>query len=338
MKRIAAIAIVLGITICVAAPSEAYTHLGASNNVALAIQWSGDLIDDASAPFAILVRSDSFADSLAAGALAGFIGAPVLMNPPGGGLDPRVENELGRTGADTVLVIGGTAAVSDQTVADLDADGFIVHRYAGTNRVQTAVKVFQEVALVEDSPIYDTATEVLIVRGFGDGSSAFADSLGAGMLGGTTGRPLLLTETATLSTDTRDAIAGASQLTKAVIVGGTAAVSQAVQDQLLAMGLTVERIAGSSRFETAALTADQSYDDTPGHIVALVEGINSNSWASGYPASVRSGGAVVLADGAALPDATRSFLESQSGGDLYCAPEVNHTACQAADGVLNSGG
>lgn len=195
MKRIAAVIIVLGIMLGVAPPSQAYTHLGATNNVALAIQWRQALLPEGS-PFAILVRSDSFADSLAAGARAGVIGAPVLMNSPGGGLDDRVENEL---------------------------------------------------------------------------------------------------------------------------------------------GLTVERIAGENRFETAARTADRSFNGTPGDIVAMVEGLNANSWASGYPASVSSGGAVVLADGDTLPDATASFLSSQPGDELYCAPEVSHTACLAADGLLDGG-
>ena len=336
MKRIAAVVIVLGIMLGVAPPSQALTHLGATDNVALAIKWRQALLPDGS-PFAILVRSDSFADSLAAGALAGFIGAPVLMNPPGGALDDRVAAELSAMGADTVLVIGGTAAVSDATEADLEAEGYIVNRYAGDNRIATAVAVFEQVALVEDSPIYDSSTVVFLARGFGDGSSAFADSLGAGMLAGTTGGPLLLTETATLSSETRAAIQSASGLTDAVIVGGTAAVSQAIENELTSMGLIVERIAGENRFETAARTADRSFNGTPGDIVAMVEGLNANSWASGYPASVSSGGAVVLADGDTLPDATASFLSSQPGGELYCAPEVSHTACLAADGLLNGG-
>lgn len=337
MKRIAAVVIVLGILIGFAPPSEAYTHLGASNNVALSIQWRQNLKPGGS-PFAILVRSDSFADSVAAGALAGFVGAPVLMNPPSGGLDPAIENDLAAMNADTVLVIGGTAAVSNGTITDLRDAGYTVNRYAGTNRVATAVAVFQQAALVESSRIYRSANTVFIARAFGDGSSAFADSLGAGMLAGTEGGPLMLTDTTSLSADTRNAIAAASQLTHAVIVGGTAAVSAAVENELRSGGLIVERIAGATRFETAAQTADRSYGNVPGDVVALVEGINDNSWASGYPASVASGGAVVLADGATLPPATRTFLAAQAGGDVYCAPEVDHNACIEADTVVNGGG
>src|SRR5688500_18859882 len=121
MKRIVAAVAALVVLQGVAPPAQAYTHFGASNNVGLSAQWSQARF--ASATDAIVVRSDSFADSLAAGALAGMIDAPVLMNPPGGGLDARIGNELSRLGVERVRVIGGTAAVSEQTVTDLETAG-----------------------------------------------------------------------------------------------------------------------------------------------------------------------------------------------------------------------
>jgi putative cell wall-binding protein len=332
MKRIAAPLLALATLVAASSPARAggtgdYTHFGATNNVSLSVQFSQQLFGVGSS-VAILVRSDSFADSLAAGALAGVLDAPVLMNPPGAGLDARISNELARLGVDLVVVVGGTAAVSDQTEADLASEGYTVSRRAGANRVATAAAVMA----MSD---YDGAETVYIARAFGTGSSGFADSLGAGMLAGTNGGPLVITDTATLSSETQAAIEARSSLTRAVIVGGTAAVSGAVESQLRGLGLDVERIAGATRFETAALTADQSFDPGRSRVVAIVDGLHTNSWASGYPASAAAGGAVVLSDGSSIPAPTRSFLESQATGIVYCAPEVTHEACEAADVFLN---
>lgn len=101
------------------------------------------------------------------------------------------------------------------------------------------------------------------------------------------------------------------------------------------MGLEVERIAGTTRFETAARIADQSFDPDRSRVVAVVDAFHTNSWASGFPASAAAGGAVVLSEGETLPAETESFLTSQDTGNLYCAPEVGHDACLAAEDLLN---
>jgi putative cell wall-binding protein len=327
MRRIAAVIGALGLLVLAAAPAQArYTHLGATTNVALSVQWSQQLFPTG-ATSAIVVRDDGFADSLAAGADAGASGAPVLMNPPAAGLDPRIENELARLGATRVLLIGGTAAVSAQTESDLQADGYLVVRSAGANRIETAAHVMQDE--------FEDVDSVVLARAFGDGTAGFADSLGAGMLAGSMIRPLLLTETATLSTATRDVLAATPSVTRVVIAGGTAAVSDAVVAQLQGMGLTVERVAGTDRFATAVALASRSLDDDG--IVALVDGVHANARASGVPASASGRGAVVLANGTALPEATRAFLDAQpeDAHELFCSPEVDHNVCLAAEAVLN---
>jgi hypothetical protein len=178
--------------------------------------------------------------------------------------------------------------------------------------------------------LYDGAEVVYIAR-----SDSFADSLGAGMLAGSGAAPLVITETARLTADTRAAIVDHPALTTAVIVGGTAAVSDAVAAELATLGLDVERVAGGSRFDTAALTADRSFDPGRSRVVALVDAFHADSWTSGYPASAAAGGAVVLSDGNTVPAPTRSFLSSQDDGVLYCAPEVGHDACLEAEALLN---
>src|SRR5688500_12176442 len=103
MKR--ALVVLLAVFVVLpGSPAAAYTHFAAPTNVRVSVEWSETLFPSG-ATAAILVRSDGFADSLAAGALAGSIGAPVLLNPPGGGLDPNIDNELARLGVERVEVI-----------------------------------------------------------------------------------------------------------------------------------------------------------------------------------------------------------------------------------------
>lgn len=312
-----------------------YDHLAASDNVSLAVRWSSTLFADGDADEAVLVRSDSFADSLAAGALAGAIGAPVLMTPPGASVDDRVLDELARLGVDRVWAIGGTAAVSAAAVSALEVAGYDVLRLAGADRTATAAAVL---AGAGGGDLYDGVDTVYLARAFADDASrAFADSLGAGMVAGSLGRPLLLTETGRLSSSSRAAIE-ASGATIVVVAGGTAAVSEAVVEELRAMGVGVLRIAGADRFATASSLAGASFDEDRSRLVALVEGLDANSWASGFAAAAAAGGAVLLADGAALPAPTVDRLAAIAAatGDavLVCAPEVDDTACARAAHVL----
>ena len=339
MRRIGGIIIIIGLWLGVAPPSSAYTHFGSTNNTSLSIQWSEATMTEHQPDTAIIVRTDSFADSLAAGALAARATSPILMNPPDGGLHPAISNELARLGVDNVKVIGGTAAVSAQTAADLEAEGYAVERLAGTNRIETAVAVMQG---AYDGNLFSDADSVVLVRGFGDDvdpTRGFADSLGAGVLAGSLVAPLLVTATDALSPETRAAIESMEAVATVAIAGGTGAVSAAVEAELVGMGLTVTRFAGADRAETAAILARRTFNPNGRRHVALVDGHAANSWASGFASAAVRDGAVLVSEGAALPTATSDVLaelrRDRNGGELFCAPEVHHDACLAAESLLN---
>lgn len=79
-----------------------------------------------------------FPDALAAGAAAGVFGIPILLVTPTG-VPQSTRDEIERLRPDTIFVAGGTAAVSDQTAADLAAiAGSSVERFAGVDRYDTA--------------------------------------------------------------------------------------------------------------------------------------------------------------------------------------------------------
>ena len=118
---------------------------------------------------------------------------------------------------------------------------------------------------------YDTM-RVVATTGFTRASTVvlacgdnYPDALAAASLAGINDSPVLLTTKDALLTQTADAIKllGAS---KAIVLGGEAAVSHGVVDSLVGMGLEVSRIQGQTREQTAALIAadvvGQSSPDT----------------------------------------------------------------------------
>ena len=278
-------------------------------NVEVAVEYS-KLAFPTGAPAAFLGRDDAFPDNLASGGGQGRLNAPLLLTD-GEALSPESATELERLGATVVNILGGTNAVSQEVEDALEAEGYIVERLAGETRLETAIDVAQT--------LFPTATTAILARAFpgeGDPTQAFADSLAAGGWAADAELPVLLTQTELLS-DSTEAYLDSSAIQNVFLVGGTAALSEQVQTDLEALGVTVTRISGPTRFDTAVEIASErgfeSSADTQTTI--LVEGQDPNAWASGFPAAALADGAnapIVLANGETLPQATIDFLVSDA--------------------------
>jgi hypothetical protein len=102
-----------------------------------------------SASAVVLARSDFFADALAGGPLAAFVGGPLLITPGAAlspGIDPRVLAEIERVlpvGA-TVYVLGGDLALAPGIDAALSAAGYSVVRVFGQDEYATAVAIAEQ--------------------------------------------------------------------------------------------------------------------------------------------------------------------------------------------------
>lgn len=87
------------------------------------------------------------------------------------------------------------------------------------------------------------------------------DALGGAALAGALDCPILLTKKASLPAETRAEIIRLGA-TKAIVLGGTGAVSSMVDGQIRAIaGVSVERIDGSSRYDTANQVAERTIDE-----------------------------------------------------------------------------
>lgn len=282
----------------------------------------------------LLASEVVFADALASGALQG--DRTLLLNAPDE-LEPEVLEEIRRLGAGTVRILGGEQAIAPAVADQLVAAGLTVDRTSGATRLETAVAIGRLDGL-------DTASGFLgrafAADGASDPTQAFADSLALGGWAAEAGRRIYLTPTEALSDTPSEAIDedGMGALT---IVGGTAAVSDAVADDVEALVDDVGRVSGDTRFASAVAvaTARGVTAQSPTANVIVVEGQAANAWAAGFTVAGLSAdlpAPVLLANGPDLPEATQEALATavaeEVGRTVICVAHPD--ACAAVAVVL----
>lgn len=281
-------------------------------------------------------RSDGFADSLSSALLQRH--GPLLLVPSGGPVGDRVRLEMGRHTVEEVIVLGGESAIEPAVVDELVALGYTVHRRQGATRFETAIDIARQ-----DAP---TATTAVLARAFPaagstDETQAWADSIAAGAMAAELEAPVLLSQTEVLTGATR-AYLEESAVEEVLLIGGTAALGQAVEDELRSMGLTTVRIAGGDRFETAVEIAARRGASTAADAsrVVLVDGQAPDGWAAGFAAASHAsdtGAPIILTAGDVIPPATETYLEAAASPTFAGATTplvftclVPASVCQAA--------
>ncbi len=159
--------------------------------------------------------------------------------------------------------------------------GDSVTRLAGAGRVETAIEISQ--AGFEDG----AAGAVVLSR-----SDLFPDALSGSPLAISEDAPLLLTASEGLDDIVADEIERVLPPNGTVhLLGGTAALSQQAEDDVVALGYTIERYDGVDRFATARLIAEEGLDSPDTVLIA-----NGRD----FPDAVSAGAAGGVADAAVL--------------------------------------
>ncbi|QFT90764.1 N-acetylmuramoyl-L-alanine amidase LytC precursor [Bacillus sp. THAF10] len=175
-------------------------------------------------------------------------------------------------------------------VREVDA----AERISGDSRYSTAVKISHKG--------WKSAEVVVLARG-----NSFPDALAGGPLAYTHHAPILLTPQNSLHTETKKEIQrlGAK---KAIILGGTAAISSNVATELEQMGIKVDRIAGSNRYDTAAKIAQQLKSSQ----VFVVNGSNFPDALAVVPYAAKNGIPILLTKSTSLPSETNQAVKGKS--------------------------
>lgn len=254
-------------------------------DTAVRISWQFDPGVDA----VYVARGDSFPDAIAAAAIAGAQGAPLLFTQPGN-LPAATGAELTRLAPDDVHVLGGTAAVSEAVVADIStAAGVEATRVDGDNRYETA-------ATLAGAPGVDAAT-VYVATG-----QDYPDALAAAASAGTTSSPVLLVQQGRVPAVTAETLLGLEP-EQIVLLGGDSAVSQEVEAQLAEVA-EVTRVEGENRYDTARLLAGENGLEE----VTVASGETWPDALAASAAAAHGGTPLLLVKSDALPRATETSL------------------------------
>ena len=192
-------------------------------------------------------------------------------------------------------VLAGAAAPAGAT-----ADA-VANRLSGADRYVTARAIA--------TSTFTSSTVAILV-----GGESFADALPAAYLSGAEQAPLLLTPAAALPAgllNTLDAL----KVDGVQVVGGTSSVSAHVVSQLEAAGLSVERLAGANRYETARKVAELLPIEAVGKFGAgaaaiVVTGESFPDALAAGPLSASQGLPILLTNSAGLHDQAKAALQS----------------------------
>ena len=189
----------------------------------------------------VLATSESYWDALSANSLAGSLNAPVLLTHHNQ-LPAQTIAELKRLKTSKVVVCGGENAISNDVVAQLKDLNIEVERIAGNMASDTANDIAQKLA----------NTDMAVVTT----SWGYEDALSAASFAYAKKAPIFLADynTATLDASSIQTMKDKG-VKKVYIVGGASVVSPEVEAQLSAAGITVERIAGQTAYDTSAKLA-----------------------------------------------------------------------------------
>lgn len=238
-----------------------------------------------------LATGKDYPDALAGAALAGHDGAPILLAHDRASLPAATAAALSELAPAKVVALGGANVIRDSVLDEVRNLGIEVQRVAGKDRYETAIGVG---TLMPESDTVYLAT-----------GKTFPDALAAGALAGKQGAPILLTRPGSLPA------AVAADLNRrnpahVILVGGPGAVSDDVLQQVEALGLSVTRMAGENRYETAAQIAGLWGEGTEATWVATGETFADALTAA--PLAARRDGPIVLTKTDTLPLATATAL------------------------------
>ena len=332
MKRLAAVgALLLAWSVAaaavapVAAAAEdtdlarvAQTRHGGADRYATSLLVAEAVADDAggSLDSVVLVSGLSWHEAVVAASVAGQLGAPVLMTPPDELRSDALEF-LQRVGAsDALLVSAGenaeTRSISTSVASALEAAGLDVEWVGGAGQYETGVDVARRAGTA--GTLGDFGATAVVASG-----EVFADALVAGPLSARGRHPVLLSPQANLDTRVESYLREAG-IRHVVLMGGTAALSPAVEDSIDALGIAVSRMAGATRYDTAVKTARFIAEHSGGSCfggsaVGLARARVPFDSFSAAPLLARQCAPLVLADPGAIPAETAAFLDAARQAD-----------------------
>ena len=204
--------------------------------------------------------------------------------------------------ADTgIVVVGGPAAIPDGIVDHLDSctPGGVT-RIAGSDRYATAAAIAGE---------WTSASTVFLATGLN-----FPDALGGGPVAALNNAPILLTVKDSVPSATSKALDRLAP-SRIVLLGGSAAISAAVEENLRSRFPEVVRLAGANRYETAAAVSRWHFGGGASTVYVATGSDYLDALVAG-PRAAAEGAPLLLVERDAVPPATAKELRRLDPGRI----------------------
>jgi len=241
----------------------------------------------------ILASGGNWPDALAASSLAGAMECPVILTEQGQ-LTSQTADLISSLKATDVIIVGGTAAVSDDVKSTIESKEIKVNRIFGNDRTLTADAIEGEVMK------YSTTDTVIICSG-----QNFPDALSISPYAYAQKIPILLTGNNGKLTDASLAIAKGFR--NAILVGKEGAVSKDVETQL--SDISLKRYGGNERYGTSVEIINNLFGGKPSAL-AVATGEDYPDALVGATLAGKSGGALLLVNGmgTSLTDSQKTII------------------------------
>ncbi len=276
-------------------------------------------------PVVYIATGVNFPDALAGGAAAAKAGGPLLVVLPNS-IPTKIAAELTRLTPASIIVLGGTGAVSDGVLTSLKAfTSGAVTRVGGSDRYATAGKL---------AGAFPAGSPVFIATG-----RDFPDALAGTAAAAAKHAAILLTGPSALPAATSAALSKLAP-SSITILGGTDVVSSAVATKLGTYSSSVSRLSGGDRYATAAAIATSVFPRATGVFIAAGAGFADAL--TGGPVAGSAGMPLLLSTRDCLPAPTAAVIAADApatvtllgGLDVLGTGIESLTSCETSSAAL----
>ena len=229
-------------------PPAVIERWAGDNRTGTAVEVSRQMFDPG-VGVVFIARNDIFPDALSGGPMAALQRGPVLLSSPTA-IPGETAAELRRLGADRIVILGGTEAISADVARQLEnfTDGR-VERLPGRDRFETA-------ALVSMEQFPQGAESVYVATG-----EHFADALAGGAAAAMDRGPVLLVRSSGIPYATAAELSRLDP-SRVLILGGAATIpAQVAREVGRIAGVEITRVAGDTRYGTAASISSATFSE-----------------------------------------------------------------------------
>lgn len=249
-----------------------------------------------SSSIAVVADGRLYADAMIGANLAERVGGHLYIARPEF-VNADVMQGIQKGSIKKVYVMGSESSFSDKILRQMSINGVSVERVSDSNRFKLATKVANQ---------YDSTTAILV------NGSQFADSISISPLAAKEGLPLYMTNGTALDRDTAAALKGKK---KVILVGGSEAISNTIENELIGSNVHVQRVAGSNRYETSFEIAKFFYPKSTQ--VVFATGNDFADALTGSALAKKLNSPVLLVRKDALTKSQKSYLSSLALKSAY---------------------